>query len=57
VPVQPDYVLAQTEDELVLRNYEGRVFHYRNPGRQASPESPLKVLCPVGSSLQEATPI
>jgi lysine 2,3-aminomutase len=56
VPLQPDYILAQTEDELVLQNYEGRVFHYRNPGRQAFPESPLKVLCPVGSSPQETTP-
>jgi lysine 2,3-aminomutase len=33
VPLQPDYVLAQTEDELVLRNYQSRIFHYRNPGR------------------------
>jgi len=31
VPLQPNYVLLQTEDELVLRNYQGRVFHYRNP--------------------------
>ncbi|MBT9159372.1 MAG: KamA family radical SAM protein [Dehalococcoidia bacterium] len=31
VPLQPNYVLAKTEDELVLRNYQGRIFHYRNP--------------------------
>jgi len=31
VPLQPDYVLLQTEEELVLRNYQGRLFRYRNP--------------------------
>ncbi len=31
VPVQPDYVISQTKDEIVLRNYEGNVYHYRNP--------------------------
>jgi lysine 2,3-aminomutase len=39
VPLQPNYVLAQTEDELVLRNYEGSIFHYRNPVKQALAES------------------
>ena len=38
VPLQPNYMLAQTEDELVLRNYEGHVIHYRNPGSQVCPE-------------------
>ncbi|MDD5037851.1 MAG: KamA family radical SAM protein [Dehalococcoidales bacterium] len=31
VPLLPNYVLSQTEDELVVRNYEGHIFHYRNP--------------------------
>jgi lysine 2,3-aminomutase len=31
LPLQPEYVLAQTEEELVLRNYAGRIIHYRNP--------------------------
>jgi lysine 2,3-aminomutase len=31
VPLQPNYVLSQTEDELLLKNYEGKVFRYRNP--------------------------
>ncbi len=31
VPLQPNYALSQTEDELILRNYEGRFFYYRNP--------------------------
>jgi lysine 2,3-aminomutase len=49
VPLQPDYILAQTEDELVLRNYEGRPFHYRNPSTLARPEPPAEALCPAGS--------
>ena len=31
VPLQPNYVLEHTEDELLLRNYEGKFFRYRNP--------------------------
>ena len=34
VSLQPNYVLTQTEGMLVLRNYEGRIFHYRNPVKQ-----------------------
>ena len=32
VPIQPNYVLMQTRDELVLRNYARHIFQYRNPG-------------------------
>jgi lysine 2,3-aminomutase len=31
VPLQPNYVLSQNEDELILKNYEGRLFNFRNP--------------------------
>ncbi len=31
VPLQPNYVLSQTEEELIVRNYQGRVFSFRNP--------------------------
>lgn len=34
VPLQPDYLLEQHDGEYVFRNYEGRVFHCRNPRRQ-----------------------
>jgi lysine 2,3-aminomutase len=47
VPLQPDYILSQTEGELVLRNYEGRIFHYRNPTKPARPELPAEALCPA----------
>ncbi|MBN1161973.1 MAG: KamA family radical SAM protein [Dehalococcoidales bacterium] len=32
VPLQPNYVLSMSKDELLLKNYEGKVFRYRNPG-------------------------
>ncbi len=61
VPIQPNYVLAQTEGELVLRNYEERVFHYRNPSTLTHAEAPVKVLYPddsaTASQPQEALPI
>ena len=34
VPLQPNYVLARTKEELLLKNYEGHVFRYRNPREQ-----------------------
>jgi len=34
IPLQPDYVLARTKEELLLKNYEGHVFRYRNPREQ-----------------------
>lgn len=42
VPVQPDYILTKTGDELILRNYEGNIFRYRNPGA-LRPVEPLAV--------------
>lgn len=39
VPLQPNYVLWQTEQELILRNYEFHLFHYRNPCRRRNHDS------------------
>jgi lysine 2,3-aminomutase len=50
VPLLPDYVLAQTEDELVLRNYQGRIFHYRNPGKLPDDELPAGTLRPAADT-------
>jgi len=38
VPLQPNYVLSMTDKELLLRNYEGQVYRYRNP----NPETGVK---------------
>ncbi len=37
VPLQPNYLLAQTPNELILRNYQGRFFWYRNPKAEPEP--------------------
>lgn len=39
VPLQPSYLLTQTEGELILRNYQGRFFWYRNPEASPTPIS------------------
>ncbi|UCH42796.1 MAG: KamA family radical SAM protein [Dehalococcoidales bacterium] len=31
VPIQTNYILSQTEGELLVKNYQGDVFRYRNP--------------------------
>ncbi|MGQ9546494.1 MAG: KamA family radical SAM protein [Dehalococcoidia bacterium] len=61
VPLQPNYVLAQTEHELVLSNYEGRTFHYRNPTKPTQAEVVAGIPYAVGgrnaSPPQVALPI
>jgi lysine 2,3-aminomutase len=61
VPLQPDYILAQTEDELLLRNYRGNIYHYRNPAILECTEPPANELCPAANATvsqpQEALPI
>jgi lysine 2,3-aminomutase len=37
VPLQPDYVLSHTSERLILRNYQGRIITFRNPGADLSP--------------------
>jgi lysine 2,3-aminomutase len=44
VPLQPNYVLSMNGDELLLKNYEGQVYRYRNPG---SPDSREQNAVPV----------
>jgi len=31
IPIQPNYVLVQTKQELIVRNYKDRIVCYRNP--------------------------
>ena len=33
IPVSPNYLLAETPEGVILRNYEGLVFEYKNPGQ------------------------
>jgi lysine 2,3-aminomutase len=39
VSLQPDYVLSHTKERLILRNYQGRIMTFRNPGADLSQES------------------
>jgi len=32
IPVQPNYVLENNAKELTVRNYQGKIIHYPNPG-------------------------
>jgi lysine 2,3-aminomutase len=43
IPVQPDYVLERNAEELIVRNYQGKIIHYQNPekGRVYSRRSEL----------------
>lgn len=43
VPLQPNYVLEHTQEELVIRNYEGQVYRYRNPAGEPATGDPAAV--------------
>ncbi|MBN1643848.1 MAG: KamA family radical SAM protein [Dehalococcoidales bacterium] len=50
VPIGPDYIVAKTEDELILKNYEGHLFRFRNPGNLSS-EAELVKAIPAASKV------
>jgi lysine 2,3-aminomutase len=31
VPINPDYIVNENEKEILLQNYEGKLFRYQNP--------------------------
>lgn len=57
VPLQPNYVLSMTDSELILRNYEGKVFRYRNPGAVARGPEPGVRSGVLGKLLVEEAPM
>ncbi|HUV76146.1 MAG TPA: KamA family radical SAM protein [Dehalococcoidales bacterium] len=52
VPLQPNYVLSMTEDELLLKNYEGKVFRYRNPSSKECREEAVATVSGIVKSLR-----
>ena len=54
VPLQPNYVLSMTRDELLLKNYEGKVFRYRNPNSSRPNRVETPVSGVVASLLADA---
>jgi lysine 2,3-aminomutase len=60
VPLQRNYVLSMTDEELLLKNYQGQVFRYRNPNPQSHVEEiqPVEAVSgAVESLLAEAVPV
>lgn len=51
VPLQPNYVLSQTKEEWMLRNYEGHIFQYRNPSPQICPEEAVEIVISVNDAV------
>jgi lysine 2,3-aminomutase len=50
IPVQPNYILTQAGDELLVRNFRGHIYHCHNPRTKAKAKAvqvPLPVLVPV----------
>ena len=51
VPLQANYVVSQNKDELILKNYQGHLFRFRNPS-DSTTETELKA---DGGLVVEAT--
>ena len=52
VPVQPNYILSQNGDKILVRNYRGHIYHCHNPRVKTKAKSvpvpvPVKVAVPV----------
>jgi len=43
IPLLPEYVVKLTDKEVVLRNYAGKIFRYKQPKDPAKPEIRKKV--------------
>ncbi len=58
IPLLPDYVQSVDEDAVVLRNYEGKNFVYRQVGRQAAAKlaHPVPPACPDSAALSDKPP-
>jgi lysine 2,3-aminomutase len=46
IPLLPEYVVKLTDKEVVLRNYAGKLYRYKQPGKAKKP-APTPVLEPV----------
>jgi lysine 2,3-aminomutase len=55
VPLQANHVLSMTKDELLLKNYEGKVYRYRNPNYQSGDQPAVTPVSGVVESLLAAT--
>ncbi|MDD4859613.1 MAG: KamA family radical SAM protein [Dehalococcoidales bacterium] len=44
VPLQPNYVLEHNKDELLIRNYQNKLFRFRNPKGDENPDADLEAV-------------
>ena len=51
VPLLPDYIVAKTEEEILFKNYQGRLLPYRNP-RLENPAGEEDIRQLVGATAQ-----
>jgi lysine 2,3-aminomutase len=54
IPLLPEYVKKITDDEVVMQNYEGKIFRYIQPGGKK--KTPISKALPVELSLEEELP-
>lgn len=47
VPVNPDYIVQQNDERVVIRNFEGRVFEYPEPAVQPDPAEQTELREPL----------
>jgi len=59
VPIQPSYILKRNRDELILRNYEGGIFRYRNPRSNGHRRHSIKATPPaiISKDKNESVPV
>lgn len=43
VPLLPGYIMAKTGEEILFKNYQGRLFPYRNPGTKKQEEQTITI--------------
>ena len=43
IPVMPQYLISQSPNRVVLRNFEGGVYSYTEPQRQVDPDQPCQI--------------
>jgi lysine 2,3-aminomutase len=53
IPLQPNYVVSWTDDALLVRNYEGLTFTYRNPSDGAARKPAAPAIRPDASARLE----
>jgi lysine 2,3-aminomutase len=44
IPLLPNYVMSYTENSLIVRNYEGKMFEYENPVSKEQPDREAPIL-------------